>query len=135
MKHMSFFKKLLVCTLVVGFITLSGTGVKADTTPPGTIGGATVVGRSTCGLNNASASTYSSSYDPYVYAKVKDVDYHAKHPVTGADYFNNDNSSSGQSSASVSFVAPSGYASVDISADHEATKYGQPWSGHTYESY
>ena len=133
MKHKAVLKSVFAVLLITGVLSFNGKNAEADTTPSGTVGGTSVAGRSTCGSNNASSSTYTTPCDYGVLCDVSS-NYYAEHSTTHASY--NDNKYTyGYGSAGVAFVAPAAYVSQYVDASHSASKYGQTWPGHTHENY
>ncbi len=133
MKHSKFFKSTLAVLLIAGAFVYNGINVEANTTPSGVVGGTSVYGRTTIGLNNATASTLTTPADYGVYCKVS-ASYNSEHPTTHATYPEH-KETYGYGSAGVSFVAPSAYESKYVDATHYAEKYSQKWSDYSSETY
>ena len=133
MKHKTLLKPLAAILLIAGVFILNVTKVEADITPSGDVDGATVYGRTTCGVTYATASTYTSPQDIGVYCTVS-ATYCYKHIVTNVKGYDN-KGTYGYGSATVTFSAPNSHQSCYVDADHYASKNGDPWYDDSYEDY
>lgn len=126
-------RKAIALMMLVLLMTGSWTLVNAASRLERTIGGVDIVASSVAGSNMATGSTYCKVQDNSVSCSVEG-DYGAAHLITYASYTDS-KSQTQPSSATIGFVAPSGYQTLSVQCHHSVSSYGETWNGDTSQTY